>query len=619
MSSQANIPQFISKQFNGNSITPSRIIIDAPEIAENGAVVPIRIKEVKIVKPGLHVTDVWIFDDARSSPVAHFSLGPNARPAELATRIKLPKTSHVYVLARLSDGSLISGQSLVRVTIGGCGGGGPVPSGGHASVPYNLHAIRQPAVMYQDRENYAEVNTNGIIDARSQPVSTFSIDVDTGSYSNVRRFLMKQGRLPLKDAVRIEEMINYFAYDYPVPADMHKPFRIHAEMGPNPWNPKTRLLQIGLKGYDVPKTTLPPANLVFLVDVSGSMRSQDKLSLLKSALKLLTHQLGARDRISLVVYAGASGVVLPPTGGKDKARILAALEQLTAGGSTNGGQGIQLAYAMARQGFIPGGINRVILATDGDFNVGLVSHNALIDLIERQRDSGITLTTLGFGTGNYNDRLMEQLADKGNGNYAYIDTLREARKVLVSELSSTLFTIARDVKIQVEFNPAVVSEYRLVGYENRLLKREDFKNDKVDAGDIGAGHTVTALYEVALKGEGGERLEPLRYGDTDTRSGRRGELCFIRLRYKGPEGGVSREIARAVTRDEVRDDLSQMSDNYRFAAAVAAFGQLLRGGEYVKTLNYDRIEGLARQSLGDDAFGYQREFIELVDIAKSLK
>jgi Ca-activated chloride channel family protein len=359
-----------------------------------------------------------------------------------------------------------------------------------------------------DREEYAHLVDNGIKLAAENPVSTFSIDVDTGSYSNVRRMLT-HGQIPRQDAVRTEEMVNYFSYDYPVPEDKKTPFSIHTEMTATPWNPDTKLLHVGIKGYDVAKDQLPPSNLVFLVDVSGSMNSADKLGLLKSSLTLLSKQLSHEDRISIAVYAGAAGAVLPPTAGDQTATIQAALDALSAGGSTNGGAGIRLAYNLAEQGFIKNGINRVIIATDGDFNVGTVNFEALKDLVEEKRKTGISLTTLGFGSGNYNDHLMEQLADVGNGNYAYIDTLHEAQKVLVDEISSTLNTIAKDVKIQIEFNPDVVAEYRLIGYENRLLNREDFNNDKIDAGEIGAGHTHAMYRPGHFYGEKSRQRNPV--------------------------------------------------------------------------------------------------------------
>ncbi len=486
-----------------------------------------------------------------------------------------------------------------------------------ASGAFSLDRLRPPSEPL-DRENYAHFDDNAVKGVSEHPVSTFSIDVDTGAYANIRRFL-QAGRLPVRDAVRVEEMINYFAYNYPAPEDTQTPFRVTHEIATTPWNPDTYLLHIGIKGFDVPKTDLPPANLVFLVDVSGSMQSPDKLDLLKSALKLLVKQLGEKDRISLVVYAGASGLVLEPTLGNQKGKIIAALEGLTAGGSTNGGAGIRLAYTMAQQAFIEDGINRVILATDGDFNVGTVSFEALKDLIEEKRKTGIALTTLGFGSGNYNDHLAEQLADAGNGNYAYIDTLNEARKVLVEELSATLNTIAKDVKIQIEFNPAVVAEYRLIGYENRMLKREDFNNDKVDAGDIGAGHTVTALYEIALADGKRLRIDPLRYGPKTAAAKTLGkEIAHLRIRYKEPNGNTSRRIEQPILKQDILSDPGKTTDRFRFSAAVAAFGQLLRGGKYANTFSYNDVLKLARSARGEDTFGYRGEFLQLVSLADAL-
>ena len=479
-----------------------------------------------------------------------------------------------------------------------------------------------------DNEKYAHVDQNGVLQAAEHPVSTFSIDVDTAGYANVRRML-KAGQLPQQDAVRIEEMINYFAYDYPLPNDKNTPFSVTTEIAPAPWNRHTHLLQIGIKGQDIAKQMLPPANLVFLIDVSGSMSDANRLPLLQSALKLLTQQLREQDRVAIVVYAGASGVVLEPT--NDQGKILAALNRLQAGRSTNGAAGIELAYAVAKQAYIPNGINRVLLATDGDFNVGTVSFEALKSLIEEKRKSGISLTTLGFGMGsyngerNYNDRLMEQLADAGNGNYAFIDTLNEAQKVLVDEMSSTLNTIAKDVKIQIEFNPDVVAEYRLIGYENRALKREDFNNDKVDAGEIGAGHSVTALYEIALTGSPelgaskGAAFEPLRYQtkaqENKTTSG---ELAHLRLRYKAPNGDDSQLLEWPIQRATIKSDFAQTSERMRFAAAVAGFGQLLKGGKYTGNFGFGDVAKLARGSRGEDRFGYRGEFLSLVNLAQSL-
>ena len=478
-------------------------------------------------------------------------------------------------------------------------------------------AIR-PAYEPLDRENYAHFDDNLVKRTTEHPVSTFSIDVDTGSYSNVRRML-SSGSLPRKDAVRVEEMINYFDYQYPVPSNEKVPFSISTEMAPSPWNKNQHLLQIGLKGYDIERTELPAANLVFLIDVSGSMTSGNKLPLLKSSMKLLTKKLRAKDKVSIVVYAGSSGVVLNPTPGNQNARIIASLDRLQAGGSTNGAAGIRLAYNLAQQAFVKNGINRVILATDGDFNVGTTNFEALKDLIEEKRKTGITLTTLGFGSGNYNDHLMEQLADKGNGNYAYIDTLNEARKVLVEEMSSTMKTIARDVKIQIEFNPKAVVEYRLVGYENRTLKREDFNNDKIDAGDIGAGHTVTALYEISLVENKSHLIDPLRYSVKPVVSEHKvNEIAFLKLRYKQPNATKSKLITQVITRKDIKDNIVNASNNLKFSASVAAFGQLLRGGKYTKQFTYNHVLDLARKSRGNDPFGYRGEFISLVNMAEAL-
>ncbi len=480
----------------------------------------------------------------------------------------------------------------------------------------NLQPLRMASEPL-DRENYAHMEQNRVKLVADESVSTFSIDVDTGSYANVRRFL-NQGRMPPQDAVRIEEMINYFDYDYQGPSSRKQPFRVTTEMAPAPWNTDKQLLHIGIKGYDVDKQKLPASNLVFLLDVSGSMMSDNKLGLLKRSLKMLTSQLSSKDSISIVVYAGATGVVLEPTPGNQHGKINAALEQLRAGGSTNGGAGIRLAYSMAEQAFIKGGVNRVILATDGDFNVGTVNFESLIDLVEEKRKSGIALTTLGFGTGNYNDKLMEQLADHGNGNYAYIDTINEARKVLVDELSATLLTIAKDVKIQIEFNPDVVSEYRLIGYENRMLNREDFNNDQVDAGEIGAGHTVTALYELTLKGTQG-MVDPLRYGkEKKVRSRNSAEIAFLRLRYKQPDADKSQLIEYPLQRKMMKNKLSKSTDRFRLSAAVAVFGDLLRGGKYSNGFTYADTIKLAQGVKQQDQFGFRGELLNLMRTANTL-
>ncbi|MCE0464809.1 MULTISPECIES: vWA domain-containing protein [Pseudomonas] len=466
----------------------------------------------------------------------------------------------------------------------------------------------------EPREQYEKLPDNPVHSVAETPVSTFGADVDTGSYANVRRFL-NQGSLPPEGAVRLEEMVNYFPYDYALPTD-GSPFGVTTEVASSPWNPHTRLLRIGIKASDRAVAELAPANLVFLVDVSGSMDRREGLPLVKSTLKLLVDQLRDQDRVSLVVYAGESRVVLKPTSGRDKASIRNAIDQLNAGGSTAGASGIELAYQMARESFIDKGINRILLATDGDFNVGISDFDSLKQMAVDQRKSGVSLTTLGFGVDNYNEHLMEQLADAGDGNYAYIDNLLEARKVLVDQLSSTLAVVARDVKLQVEFNPAQVSEYRLLGYENRALKREDFNNDKVDAGEIGAGHTVTALYEIVPKGEQGW-LEPLRYGSTPQLEGPSGELAMLRVRYKPAEGGSSRLIEHPIAATQSE---GKASDDLRFSAAVAAFAQQLKGdGRYTGAMSLKDTAQLARSARGDDPFGLRAEFVQMVELAQSLK
>lgn len=473
-----------------------------------------------------------------------------------------------------------------------------------------------PGYRDEDREQYQNLPQNPIHSVAEAPVSTFSIDVDTGSYANVRRIL-NEGRLPPQGAVRLEEMLNYFPYSYAPPSD-DSPFGVTTELAPSPWNPHTRLLRIGIKASERSVEQLPPANLVFLVDVSGSMDRREGLPLVKGTLKLLVDQLRPQDKVSLVVYAGESRVVLEPTSGKEKAKIRAAIEQLQAGGSTAGAAGIELAYRMAQQGFVDKGINRILLATDGDFNVGVSDFETLKQMAAEKRRSGVSLTTLGFGVDNYNERLMEQLADAGDGNYAYIDNLREARKVLVEQLSSTLAVLAKNVKIQLEFNPAQVSEYRLLGYENRALKREDFNNDQVDAGEIGAGHTVTALYEIVPRGEKGW-LDPLRYQSTEKVAGKADELAWLRVRWQAPEGGPSQLQERPISAAGTSPELAKASDDLRFAAAVAAFAQQLSGARYTGDFGLGDTLALAKGARGDDAYGLRGEFVQLVELARSLQ
>ncbi|MBL9099125.1 MAG: VWA domain-containing protein [Alphaproteobacteria bacterium] len=468
------------------------------------------------------------------------------------------------------------------------------------------------------RDKFPDAKPNPVKLVAEEPVSTFSADVDTASYAVLRKFL-NDGALPPGDAVRIEEMVNYFDYSYPLPDSRTQPFRPTVAVYQTPWNPDTQIVHIGIKGFDIPRAERPTANLVFLLDVSGSMDEPNKLPLVKKAMRMLVDELDAKDKVSIVVYAGAAGMVLAPTSGAEKGKILAALDQLSAGGSTAGAEGIRQAYQLARASFIKNGVNRVILATDGDFNVGITDPNQLEDFVARERESGVTLSVLGFGTGNYNDALMQKLAQKGNGNAAYIDTINEARKVLVEQIGGTLFTIAKDVKFQIEFNPSRVSEYRLIGYETRLLNREDFNNDKVDAGDIGAGHAVTAMYEIVPVGSNGHLMDPLRYRKaTPVPAGEAaGEIAFLRLRYKLPAEDKSRLIERPVGTGDIID-LKRASDDLRFAAAVAGFGQLLRNDPYMKDFGYSEVAELATGAKGPDAFGYRAEFVQLVRLAKAL-
>ena len=461
-------------------------------------------------------------------------------------------------------------------------------------------------------EEYDAVHENIFQDAIRNPLSTFSIDVDAASYSNVRRFI-NSGQRPPKDAVRIEEMVNYFDYDYDQPKG-DDPFAIFTEIAACPWNTKHKLVHIGLQGKKVETENLPPSNLVFLIDVSGSMSDPNKLPLLKSAFKLLVEQLRQQDKVAIVVYAGAAGMVLPSTSGADKRKIIEALDNLEAGGSTAGGEGIKLAYAVAKENFQVGGNNRVILATDGDFNVGESSNASMERLIEEKRKDGVFLTVLGFGMGNYKDSKMETIADKGNGNYAYIDSILEAQKVLVNEFGGTLFTIAKDVKLQIEFNPTKVKAYRLIGYENRMLKNEDFNNDKKDAGDLGSGHTVTALYEIIPVGVESEfyKVDELKYQSikVDPSSYKSKELMTVKFRYKKPDGEVSKLLVQPLL--DGNQSLEKSSDNFRWSAAVAGFGMLLRESEYVQSYSFDKVLQLAQSAKGIDKEGYRIEFINMV-------
>lgn len=467
-------------------------------------------------------------------------------------------------------------------------------------------------------EAYDAVTENDFLAARDNPLSTFSIDVDTASYANVRRML-RDGQLPPKGAVRVEEMLNYFTYDYAKP-EGDAPFSTNLEVATCPWQPDHRLVRIGLKGREIPVAERKPANLVFLIDVSGSMDEPNKLPLLQQSLRLLVDQLGENDRVAIAVYAGSSGLVLPST--SDKTAIREALANLKAGGSTNGASGIRLAYEEAAAHFQKEGVNRVILATDGDFNVGVTNQSDLVDLITEKAKSGVFLSVLGFGSGNLKDSTMEKLADKGNGNYAYIDSLNEGRKVLVEQMGGTLVTIAKDVKIQVEFNPAVVSNYRLVGYENRALKKEDFADDKKDAGEIGAGHTVTALYEVVMVGSMSTEVhaEPLRYQSNTVQMKMAtlpsGEMLTVKLRYKDPAGDVSKLLEFPLTDDHQK--LEAASRDFQFASAVAEFAELLRKSKHSQLASWESLIARASESKGEDRGGYRAEFVELARRAEAL-
>lgn len=469
-----------------------------------------------------------------------------------------------------------------------------------------------------DREGYGYITENRFLKVTDNPLSTFSIDVDAASYSNIRRWI-KQNQLPPAGAVRVEEMINYFKYNYAKPNGEH-PFSVNTEVAICPWNTDHQLVLVGLQGKEIPVGNLPASNLVFLIDVSGSMSDENKLPLVKASLKMLTEQLREQDKVSIVVYAGNAGLVLTPTSGANKNKIIESLDRLEAGGSTAGGQGIQLAYRVAQEQFIKGGNNRVILCTDGDFNVGASSDDELVRMIEQKRESGVYLTVLGYGTGNYQDSKMQQLADKGNGNHAYIDQLSEAKKVLVNEFGGTLFTIAKDVKLQVEFNPAVVQGYRLIGYENRLLNKEDFNNDKKDAGEMGSGHSVTAIYEVIPQGVSTNLLDSvdaLKYQKKVKQVRTSGEeMMTVKIRYKNPESDKSILFDQVIKQSD--KTILQVSENLRWAAAVAEFGMLLRGSEFVQSGSYDQVLELARTSSTFDKEGYKKEMISLVYLASSM-
>ncbi|MCR4531723.1 vWA domain-containing protein [Acinetobacter venetianus] len=476
-----------------------------------------------------------------------------------------------------------------------------------------MPSIERPR-LEQNTEKYQKNEVNPVHRVADDAISTFSIDVDTGSYTNTRRYL-NDGRLPPVDAIRAEEMINYFDYQYPQPNSVH-PFSVTTETVDSPWKEHAKLIKIGIQAKDLSTKQLPPANLVFLVDVSGSMNADDKLPLVKQTLRILTEQLRPQDKVTIITYASGEKLVLEPTLGEQKDKILRVINQLQAGGATAGEQAIQLAYKAAEKAFIKNGINRILLATDGDFNVGITDFNTLKGMVAEKRKSGISLTTLGYGTGNYNEELMEQIADAGDGNYSYIDNKNEAKKVVQRQLSSTLATVAQDVKIQVEFNPATVKEYRLVGYENRMLKQEDFNNDKVDAGDIGAGHNVTAIYEIIPVGQQGWLNDSRYQAPIKSDTAKKSEYAFVNLRYKLPNQEKSILLSQAV--NVKSKTLAQANNDTRFAIAVASYAQQLKGGQYNGAMGWDQIIQLAQQSAKPDPYQMREEFIDLAKIAKSL-
>ena len=527
--------------------------------------------------------------------------------AAVISSSKLEKTAEVYQVQTAKKAMMVKERAVHRSLMAG-----------NIAMSPPVAMMDTMAMPRDERDKFEHFKDNPIKQVATDPVSTFSLDVDTGSYALVRQFI-QQGRLPAADAVRTEELINYFSYDYPKAMAEH-PFAVETELSSAPWQPEHYLLRIGVQAQDIQAKEMPPANLVFLVDVSGSMNEANKLPLVISSLQMLTQQLRPQDRVSLVVYAGRTEVVLEPT--NNKADILAALGRLQAGGSTAGTSALDLAYKMARKAYIKEGINRILLATDGDFNVGITSTEQIKDMVKRERETGITLSTLGFGQGNFNDAMMEQIANVGNGNYSYIDSLTEARKVLIDELSSTFNTVAKDVKVQIEFNPDWVSEYRLIGYENRQLQREDFNNDKVDAGDVGAGKSVTAIYEITPKSASAS-VDALRYQTMPEAAKTKSkpvssELAFLKIRYKKPNADKSILITQPIIAPKTVNAFDKASENQRFASAVAGFGQLLRQSPQMGHLSYQQVLQIAQQAKTKDNTGVKGEFIQLVKNAQAL-
>lgn len=554
---------------------------------------------LSVTKPGYKP---WVKKNlsAETANVTELVVKLNIEPGPARSETALQEQAMTIIGVQMQETKSLNS----KLTVAGCR---EAPASAYAvSADYEIREF--------NAESYDKNNENDFKEVVGNPLSTFSIDVDRASYSNVRRFL-NNNTLPYKDAVRIEELINYFDYDYPQPVN-GDPFSVNLDLGDCPWNPAHKLVLIGIKGKEVKTDQVPPSNLVFLIDVSGSMADENKLPLLKQAFRILVNNLRPADRVAMVVYAGAAGVVLQSTPGNEKQEILSALGQLEAGGSTAGGAGINLAYQIAKQNFIPGGNNRVILATDGDFNIGASSDAEMERLIEEKRKEGVFLTVLGFGMGNYKDSKMEKLADAGNGNYAYIDNILEAKKMFGTELWGTLFTIAKDVKIQVEFNPGKVKAYRLIGYENRILNKEDFNNDRKDAGDIGSGHSVTALYEIIPSGsaESLPPVDPLEYQHSQVNGSP--NLMTVKLRYKNPDDTISQLIVNRVKESDLKHNSS--SANLGFASAVAEFGMLLRDSEHKGNSNWDQVIALANLSRGNDTYGYRQDFIQLAETAKLL-
>jgi len=599
----------ITEEDNG-----SRIMVTLPKLAENGGSIPLRIrttipaKSIAVLQGG-NVRSLTTVFTVHGEP--NYSI-----------RIKLAQTAIVVIIVEGKDGKFYSKKLKVDVSLGGCGNGlgagNPHASkktiySSRAAIRASYPVQRRTITPKVEREKYNSFNENQFKEVASSPLSTFSTDVDTASYSNVRSYIMDRKAKPSKDAVRSEEMINYFNYSYQEPKN-NDPFAINLKMGQSIWNKETKIIQIGLQTKRVDIASLPASNLVFLLDVSGSMSRPESLPLLIKSLKLLTKELRKKDRVSIVVYAGNSGLVLDRARGDEKEKIYQALERLNAGGSTAGGRGIRLAYEVAQKAFIDGGNNRIILATDGDFNVGVSSRDGLIKLIEEKRKSGVFLSVLGFGRGNMQDNTMEQIADHGNGNYAYIDTLLEAKKVLVTQMSGTLYTVAKDVKVQVEFNPSKVHAYRLIGYENRVMENEDFNNDKKDAAEIGMGHSVTALYEVILQKDGlTSKVDELKYQKNTSIQSE--EIATVKIRYKQPDGNTSMLMSKVV--DMNSDDIDPNA--YSFAQSVAGFGMLLRESEYKNSLTYKTLIEIAKDAKGTDREGYRAEFIRMLELSELLE